>query len=191
MVESLQSAVATPAEATTDTGRDTGTKGAAAVQNTAAGVATAKGPRRSPVPVVSESAITLPLAFEPTPPIVTTQPVLEDAVPADASYVIEATSVEGSDKIYSRSDASVTPPRQVYPALPARPSPGKRPENLTVVDLVVGADGQVEHVRLRTTPRDVHEFMLVSAAKAWRFEPATVDGRPVRFRHSVAITSHD
>ena len=44
---------------------------------------------------------------------------------------------------------------------------------------------------MRTTPRDVHEFMLVSAAKACRFEPATVDGLPVRFRHSVAITSSE
>ena len=89
------------------------------------------------------------------------------------------------------SDTSVAPPQQIYPALPARPSPGRRQEDLTVLDLVVAADGQVEHVRLRTAPRDVHEFMLVSAAKAWRFEPATVGGRPVRFRHSVAITSRD
>ena len=119
------------------------------------------------------------------------EPVLEDALVAHASYVVEATSIEDSDKIYSRSDASVTPPRQVYPALPADPAPGTRREDLTVLDLVVAADGQVEHVRMRTSPRDVHEFMLVSAAKAWRFEPATVDGRPVRFRHSVAITSLD
>ena len=112
-------------------------------------------------------------------------------LPADASDIIEATSVEGGDKIYSRSDASVTPPRQVYPALRAHPSPGTRREDLSVLDMVVAADGQVEHVRLRTTPHDVHEFMLVSAAKAWRFEPATVDGRPVRFLLSVAITSRD
>ena len=86
---------------------------------------------------------------------------------------------------------SVTPPRQVYPALPADPSPGRRRRDLTLLHLVVAADGQVELVRLRTTPRDIHEFMLVSAAKAWRFEPATIDGQPVRFRHSVAITSRD
>ena len=197
VVEGLKSAVATPAEAATtglpespaDTRKDKGTKGAGAAQTTVAGAATARGPRRSAVPVVSASAISLPLAFGPAPRIVMAQPVLEDVLPADASYVIEATSVEGSDKIYSRSDASVTPPRQVYSALPANPAPGTRRENLTVLDLVVAADGQVEHVRMRTSPRDVHEFMLVSAAKAWRFEPATVDGRPVRFRHSVAITS--
>ena len=191
VVEGLKSAVATPAEATTDTPKDKGAEGAGAAETTAAGAATASGPRRSAMPVVSASAITLPLAFGPASQMVMPQPVLEDVVPADASDVIEATSVEGSDRIYSRSDASVTPPRQIYPALPAHPSPGRRPEDLTVLDLVVAADGQVEHVRLRTTPRDVHEFMLVSAAKAWRFEPATVDGRPVRFRHSVAITSRD
>ena len=60
-----------------------------------------------------------------------------------------------------------------------------------MLDLLISTDGRVEHVRLRTPPRDVHEFMLVSAAKAWRFDPATVHGRPVRFLHSVAITSPD
>jgi hypothetical protein len=54
---------------------------------------------------------------------------------------------------------------------------------------VIAPDGLVERVYLRTTPRDIHEFMLLSAAKAWRFEPALRDGRPVRFLHSVALTS--
>ena len=199
VVESLKSAVAAPVEAITagtpespaDTRKDKGTRGAGAAQTTAAGSAPARGPRRSAVPVVSASAITLPLTFTPARSIVMAQPVLEDVLPPHASYVIESTSVESSERIYSRSDASVTPPRQVYPALPADPLPGTRREDLTVLDLVVAADGQVEHVRMRTSPRDIHEFMLVSAAKAWRFEPATVDGRPVRFRHSVAITSVD
>jgi hypothetical protein len=199
VVEGLTSAVAAPVEATAtgtlespaDTRKDKGTKGAGAAQNTAAGSAPARGPRRSGVPVVSASAITLPLAFGPAPRIALPQPVLEDVLPAHAFYDVEATSVESIDRIYSTSDASVTPPRQVYPALPAHRRPGTRPDDLTVLDLVVAADGQVEQVRMRTSPRDVHEFMLVSAAKAWRFEPATVDGRPVRFRHSVAITSLD
>ena len=191
VVEGIKSVIATPAEATIDTRTDKETTRAGAAQTTAAGVATARGPRRSAVPVVSPSAITLPFLLGLAPAIVMEQPVLENALPADASDVIEAMSVENSDKVYSRSDASVTPPRQVYPALPANPSPGRRPEDLTVLDLVVDADGQVEHVQLRTAPRDIHEFMLVSAAKAWRFEPATMHGRPVRFQLSVAITSPD
>jgi hypothetical protein len=93
------------------------------------------------------------------------------------------------DPIYSRSDSDVTPPRQIYPALPAEPLAASMKRGLTVVDLVIAPDGLVERVHLRTPPRNVLEFMFLSAAKAWRFEPALLDGRPVRFRYSVALTS--
>jgi hypothetical protein len=109
------------------------------------------------------------------------------------TYVIEAVEPDrsGSDPIYSKSDSEVTPPRQVYPALPAALPATVMKRALTVVDLVINPDGLVERVHLRTRPRDIHEFMLLSAAKAWRFEPALLDGRPVRFRHSVALTSFE
>ena len=99
-----------------------------------------------------------------------------------------ATDSEGA--VYSRTDPDVVPPQSVYPKLPSD-RPGVTADGRTVLDLLISADGRVEHVRVRTPPRDVHEFMLVSAAKAWRFDPATVHGRPVRFLHSVAITSRD
>ena len=109
---------------------------------------------------------------------------------AAQTYVIFASEpgVNASNLIYSKADPAVTPPRQVYPALPAE-SPANLKRALTVVDLVIAPDGLVERVHLRTTPRDVHEFMLLSAAKAWRFQPALLDGRPVRFLHSVVLTS--
>jgi hypothetical protein len=95
-----------------------------------------------------------------------------------------------SDTVYSRVDPDVVPPHNVYPKLRPLP-PGARNAEHTVVDLLISAEGLVEHVQLRTPPRDVHEFMLLSAAKAWRFDPATVHGRPVRFRHSLAIPSRE
>ena len=36
------------------------------------------------------------------------QPVLQEVLPANVSDVTEATALEVSDKVYSRSDASVT-----------------------------------------------------------------------------------
>ena len=95
----------------------------------------------------------------------------------------------GSDgAVYSRTDPDVVPPQSVNPKLP-RNRPGVLGDGRTVLDLVISADGRVERVWLRTPPRDVHEFMLLSAAKAWRFDPATLHGRPVRFLYRVAITS--
>jgi hypothetical protein len=89
--------------------------------------------------------------------------------------------------VYSKQDPEVVPPQNVYPKLPSDP-PGAQAANRTVLELLISADGLVEHVRLRTPPRNIHEFMLVSAAKAWRFDPATFHGRPVRFLHNLAIT---
>jgi hypothetical protein len=109
------------------------------------------------------------------------------------THVIVASErdASASDPIYSKSDSEVRPPRQVYPALPAEVPNVLMKRALTVVDLVIAPDGLVERVHLRTPPRDIHEFMLLSAAKAWRFQPALLDGRPVRFLHSVALTSFE
>ena len=92
-----------------------------------------------------------------------------------------------SNRIYSQADSQVTVPVSVYPKLPNEP-PGPRVANRTLLELTIAADGLVERVRMLTAPRNIHEFMLVSAAKAWRFEPARLDGRPVRFRQTLALT---
>jgi hypothetical protein len=92
-----------------------------------------------------------------------------------------------SDRIYSQADSQVTVPVSVYPKLPNEPA-GVRAANRTLLELTIAADGLVERVKMLTAPRNIHEFMLVSAAKAWRFEPARLDGRPVRFRQTLALT---
>jgi hypothetical protein len=92
-----------------------------------------------------------------------------------------------SARIFSRGEEGVTPPRSVYPKLPSD-SFSEEPDNRTVLELVIGTNGLVERAMLRSVPRDIHEFMLVSAAKAWIFEPATLEGLPVRYRHRVRIS---
>jgi hypothetical protein len=90
-----------------------------------------------------------------------------------------------SDLLYNAQDPGVIPPKAVYPQLPTAPSTVRSDQ--TVIELIVTADGLVERARLRNVPRNVIEIMLLSAAKAWRFQPAQVDGVPVRFLHRVVI----
>ena len=94
---------------------------------------------------------------------------------------------KASDRIYSLADAAVTVPVSVYPKLPNE-GPRPRSAGRTILELTIAADGLVERVKMLTAPRNIHEFMLLSAAKAWRFEPARLDGRPVRFRQTLALT---
>jgi hypothetical protein len=83
----------------------------------------------------------------------------------------------------------VSPPVDVRPQLPRALPPNVRPEQLSRLELIVSESGTVESVKLVGTPRNVHDAMFLSAAKAWQFHPALKDGRPVRFRKTVWITS--
>lgn len=90
--------------------------------------------------------------------------------------------------LYSALDSEVVPPKSVYPKLPAAPPSGFSLPGQTVLEMVIGTNGVVERVKLRSDPRNIHEFMLVSAAKAWQFEPARLHGTPVRYLHTVFLS---
>jgi hypothetical protein len=91
-------------------------------------------------------------------------------------------------RIYSKADSDVTLPLSVYPKLPPEQA-GVDASARTILELTIAANGLVERVRMLTAPRNVHEFMLLSAAKAWRFEPARIGDRAVRFRQLVVLTA--
>jgi hypothetical protein len=108
-------------------------------------------------------------------------------ITASTSAGGEGTAEPDGTHIYTRTDSGVVPPRSVYPKLPDEPPYGPRIANQTVLELVISPKGLVDHVRLRTPPRNIHEFMIVSAAKAWQFEPARLAGQPVAFRQLIHL----
>jgi hypothetical protein len=124
-------------------------------------------------------------------------PFTVPVVPEEEQIVVGVSGTTGEhepdvlpteQRIYSKADREVTLPLNVYPRLPPEP-PGVNPATRTILELTITTDGLVERVKMLTAPRNIHEFMLLSAAKAWRFEPATIGGRPVRFRHTMALTA--
>jgi hypothetical protein len=89
--------------------------------------------------------------------------------------------------VYSSSSPGVSAPVGFRPQLPKELPAGVRPEDLTRIELMILTDGTVESVKLLDQPRDIHASMLLSAAKAWQFHPATRDGVPVRYRKTVWV----
>jgi hypothetical protein len=90
--------------------------------------------------------------------------------------------------IHAAGEEGVEPAVLMRPQLPSQ-SPSTVPaEDVGILELVVSATGAVEHVRLISTANRYHDRMIVAAAKAWSFEPATKDGRPVRSRTLIRVT---
>jgi TonB family protein len=91
--------------------------------------------------------------------------------------------------VYSAGSNGVEPPIGIRPQLARELPTALKPEDLARVELVIGTDGSIESARLLDPPRNVIDSLVVSAAKAWSFEPAMKDGHPVRYRKTVWVRS--
>ena len=91
--------------------------------------------------------------------------------------------------VYSPVDTEIVPPEFVRSRLPKDPPPGVRSEDLPEVEVIISATGEVESVKLVTQPVRVLSAMMLSAVKNWRFQPATRDGQPVRYRMRMQLTN--
>jgi TonB family protein len=74
------------------------------------------------------------------------------------------------------------------PQLPQQPAPGA---DTGVFDILVDEFGDVETVRLTSPAHRYYDRMLVAAAKAWKFKPATLNGQPVKYRVRIPIILAD
>jgi hypothetical protein len=90
------------------------------------------------------------------------------------------------DSVYTSTNSAVRPPLMMFPRMPrsAFPGPGDEVDG-AYFEVLVDQRGGVEAVRLRGREQPGQTFyrarMMLSAAKAWQFQPAQLDGRPVRY----------
>ena len=101
----------------------------------------------------------------------TTEPAVEPLIPA---------------AVFDSRDVNVTPPVTLRLRLPSLGEDDLAQAG--VVETIVSASGEVEKVKLVSPPQSVHEAMILSAIKTWRFQPAMKDGQPVRYRHLIPIS---
>lgn len=121
--------------------------------------------------------------------VVSAKDVAAAMPPGSVSGAVEVIEVFASEAApaYTSLD-NVQPATLVRPQLPSRLIDGTPAPDASVLDMIVDEAGRVEFVHLEGTRTAVNEKMLVSAAKAWLFEPALLDGRPVRYRLRVQIS---
>jgi hypothetical protein len=152
-------------------GRDSGAQPAAPAP--AQTIATPAGPPAAPA---GRRAV--------RPSVPAAQPAPQPA--ADAPVAAAAPAPDTT--IYSSANTDVMPPKLLRSRLPAEPGAGPGAEPLPEVELVVSSSGEVESVRLATPQAGVRSAMMLSAIKSWRFDPATLNAQPVRYRLLMRLT---
>lgn len=107
-----------------------------------------------------------------------------------AEFVSVATDEtdEHAGPVYSRADPEVDPAVLVRPQMPSIPEDLAAELETSVFDLLIDQSGRVEQVKLVSPENRFNDRILVSAAKAWQFQPATRDGQPVRYQLRLRIT---
>jgi TonB family protein len=94
-------------------------------------------------------------------------------------------------RIYGGDDTSVTQPvviRQDIPPWPRLPVPPVVPKIKGLLEIVIGENGEVESAVLRRPMNKVFDESLLNAARRWKYQPATKDGKPVKFRKLIEIS---
>jgi hypothetical protein len=94
---------------------------------------------------------------------------------------------ERSTELFSPADLDVAPAALVRPQLPSLRTPSGPDQRDSVFDLIIDQNGRVEQVHLVSPTNRFNDRMLIAAAKAWQFLPATRDGQPVRYKLQLRI----
>jgi hypothetical protein len=111
----------------------------------------------------------------PAPVPTVAEPVLPPGPPASIQ-----------PKIYTADDRNVVPPQAIRQQIPA--FPGKVTMAKTgVLELVIDPSGNVESALMRVPVNAQYDRMATTAARTWRYQPATVDGTPVKFIKRIQV----
>ena len=109
------------------------------------------------------------------------------APPPEPPPVVVAPVAKVLKEIYASGEEGVSPPVIVKQSLPPFP------RDLVlrrggILEVLINQAGTVESVIMRTSINPRYDAIVLNAAKAWKYQPATVDGTAVKFRKFINIS---
>jgi hypothetical protein len=118
-----------------------------------------------------------------------------DAATAESSNAtreIGAGDVSTTGVIYSILDRDVIAPVEISRPVPIMDSPpgGKPGTYQGLVEIVIGETGRVMQVAIRKSIHPSFDADIIAATGHWRFQPATKNGKQVKYRRAYEIIGH-
>lgn len=92
------------------------------------------------------------------------------------------------NRIYTLGDSNVTAPAIIRQDMP-RLTPGMKAQakDRGVIEVVIDELGRVTFAAIRTSVHVMFDAELLSAARDWKYQPATLSGKPVKYRKMIQI----
>jgi Gram-negative bacterial TonB protein C-terminal len=98
-------------------------------------------------------------------------------------------AVPDPQRVYASDDEGVTPAvamRQDVPRVPVQVANQTRERG--ILDVTIDEQGRVIAAAIRVGLHPIYDAQILVAAKEWRYQPALLNGRPVKFRKIIQIT---
>jgi len=115
-------------------------------------------------------------------------PPVKEAEPPSPPAVATP-SAPAVPRLYTSDHKGVVPPviiRQDVPSVPSSINGMTRSQG--VLDITIDEQGRVVALALRSRVHPMYDAALLNAARDWKYQPATLDGSPVRFRKLLQIS---
>jgi hypothetical protein len=143
-------------------------------------------PPLSDVKVLAQGFRDLAVTASTPPPA---PPKAEPPAPATAvAAAAPESAAAAAPRIYSSNDRGIVPPVAVRQALPPFPNSAALPKQAQgVIEVVIDETGAVEQALMRVPLNAAYDRQALIAAKAWLYQPATMNGKPVKFRKAVQV----
>jgi TonB family protein len=93
-----------------------------------------------------------------------------------------------ANRIYTMLDKNVVPAavlRQEMPRL--SPSVKQQAKESGIVEVVIDELGRVTFIAIRQSVHPIFDAELLTAAREWKYQPATLAGKPVKYRKMIQI----
>jgi hypothetical protein len=89
--------------------------------------------------------------------------------------------------VYTAEDRDVAPPVTLQQRVPKYPANVTRPLQ-GVIQFVVDENGAVQTPSMPVSIDMTYDGMVMNAAKKWQYQPATLDGKPVKYMKRLTIS---
>jgi TonB family protein len=106
--------------------------------------------------------------------------------PAPPAQVASAPPPPAAIPVYTGEDRNVIPPSVIIQTLPLFPGTVIAPRT-GALEVLIDESGEVESAVMTQSVTSGYDRLVLAATRTWRFKPATVNGRPVKYRKLVQI----